>query len=72
MTARERLPGEDSANVQTILPPDDILLKSLESLAALGGIDAACRLAGLACAAYRRSDMAAWKKFNGLLHRLCR
>lgn len=49
-----------------------ILLKSLEALAAAGEADAACRLAGHACAALRTTDADAWNKFNVLLHRLAR
>ncbi len=48
----------------------DILLSSLEALAATGQIDAACRLAGRACAVLRRTDSSGWRKFNALLHRL--
>ena len=49
---------------------DRILLASLEALAAAGETDAACRLAGQACAALRQHDAAAWRRFNALLHRL--
>ena len=49
---------------------DSILLASLEALAAAGETDAACRLAGQACAALRRDDAAGWRRFNALLHRL--
>jgi hypothetical protein len=49
---------------------DRILLASLEALAAAGETDAACRLAGQACAALRQQDAAAWRRFNALLHRL--
>lgn len=47
----------------------DILVRSLEELAAAGRVDAACRLAGLACAATRQDDIRSWKRFNALLHR---
>jgi len=50
-------------------PLGDILARCLEELAAAGRIDAACSLAGLACAATRRNDMKQWKRFNALLHR---
>lgn len=49
---------------------DRILLASLEALAAAGETDAACRLAGQACAALRQHDAVAWRRFNALLHRL--
>lgn len=48
----------------------DILLASLEALAATGQVDAACRLAGRACAVLRKDDPIGWRKFNALLHRL--
>lgn len=50
----------------------DILLASLEALAAAGRTDEACRLAGQACATLRQNDLAGWKRFNALLHRLSR
>lgn len=52
--------------------PPDILLASLQALAAAGRHEEACRLAGRACAYYRHVDMAAWSRFNGLLHRLAK
>jgi hypothetical protein len=48
----------------------DLLLSSLEALAAAGQADAACRLAGRACAALRKDDPSGWRRFNALLHRL--
>jgi len=50
----------------------EILLSSLEALAAAGQADAACRLAGRACAALRNEDPNGWRRFNALLHRLCK
>lgn len=47
----------------------DILAKSLDELAAAGRVDAACVLAGLACAATRQADTRQWKRFNAFLHR---
>ncbi|MBN8967140.1 MAG: hypothetical protein J0G95_01560 [Rhizobiales bacterium] len=56
------------------LPPapvlDALLLESLQALAAAGQPEAACRLAGRACAALRNGDSRQWRKFNALLHRL--
>ncbi len=49
---------------------DDILLASLTALAAAGEVEEACRLAGRACAVHRGKDIPAWKRYNGLLHRL--
>jgi hypothetical protein len=49
-----------------------LLAKSLEALAAAGEADAACRIAGHACALYRGRDAARWQQFNVLLHRLAR
>lgn len=51
---------------------DDLLLASLEALAAAGEVEQACRLAGRACALHRTRDAAAWNRFNVLLHRLSR
>jgi hypothetical protein len=48
----------------------DLLLSSLETLAAAGQADAACRLAGHACALLRKDDPSGWRRFNALLHRL--
>jgi hypothetical protein len=50
----------------------DLLLSSLEALAAAGQADKACRLAGHACAVLRKDDPGGWRKFNALLHRLSR
>lgn len=46
-----------------------VYLDGLRQLAAGGHVEEACRLAGRACAALRRSDLANWKKFNAFLHR---
>lgn len=51
-------------------PLTGVLLTSLEALAAAGEADAACRLAGQACAELRHSDPAAWQRFNVFLHRM--
>jgi hypothetical protein len=48
----------------------DLLVSSLEALAKTGQVDAACRLAGHACALLRKEDQGSWRKFNALLHRL--
>jgi len=53
-----------------IAPPDELLLASLRALAAAGGVEEACRLAGRACAFYRQADPRIWSRFNVLLHRL--
>lgn len=50
----------------------DLLVASLETLARLGEVDAACRTAGRACAVLRKTDPTQWRKFNVLLHRLSR
>lgn len=49
-----------------------LLLSSLDELAAAGNVETACRLAGRACVALRRSDPAAARRFDVLLHRLSR
>lgn len=48
----------------------DLVISSLEALAAAGQPDAACRFAGQACAALRKDDPRSWRRFNALLHRL--
>lgn len=53
-------------------PVNDILVESLVALAQAGNVEAACKLAGRACALYRHKDIPAWNRFNGLLHRLAR
>ncbi len=62
----ERRTGLPESSVALI----DILLSSLEALAATGQADAACRLAGEACAALRGRDPAGWQRFNVFLHRM--
>ena len=51
-------------------PLTAVLIASLEALAAAGEADAACRLAGQACAELRQSDPVAWQRFNVFLHRM--
>ena len=53
-------------------PAADILLESIAALAACGNVDQACRLAGRAYAALRRSDPWTARRFDVLLHRLTR
>ncbi len=48
----------------------DLLLQSLKELAAARRVEAACQLAGQACAVLRHEDPKGWQKFNALLHRL--
>jgi len=48
----------------------NLLVASLETLAKLGHVDAACREAGKACAVLREANPTHWRKFNALLHRL--
>jgi hypothetical protein len=48
----------------------ELHLRSLEERAAAGNVEAACRLAGEACAVLRREDQRAERRFNALLHRL--
>lgn len=49
-----------------------LLLDALQKLADAGEVDAACRIAGKACAALRKSDAKSERRFNALLHRLTR
>ena len=50
----------------------EVLLASLQQLAAAGETEIACQLAGKACAILRLKDARAWSRFNALLHRLTR
>ncbi|HEU4661307.1 MAG TPA: hypothetical protein VFS63_11650 [Pseudolabrys sp.] len=50
----------------------ELLVVCLQRLAASGDVEGACQLAGKACAVTRRTDPAAERRFNALLHRLCR
>ncbi|MCO5130536.1 MAG: hypothetical protein M9932_08205 [Xanthobacteraceae bacterium] len=61
---------EHAAKAAAATPLVGVLLASLEALAASGEADAACRLAGQACAELRHSDPAAWRRFNVFLHRM--
>jgi hypothetical protein len=63
-------PKADPARAPAPAVLSDVLVSSLEALAATGNVDAACRLAGQACAALRKNDPQGWRKFNALLHRL--
>ena len=63
-----------SAAAPDLTPPTaelcDILLASLKALAEAGEPEAACKLAGSACAALRKNEPEQWSRFNKLLHRL--
>jgi hypothetical protein len=48
----------------------EILLESTAALAACGKVDQACRLAGRAYVALRRTDPAMARRFDMLLHRM--
>jgi len=50
----------------------EFLVASLDTSARLGQADAACREAGRACAVLRGANLAQWRKFNALPHRLSR
>ncbi|MEZ5533527.1 MAG: hypothetical protein R3E69_14225 [Steroidobacteraceae bacterium] len=63
---RHPAPPECDALVAAL---NDLLSASLRALADTGQVEEACRLAGRACALYRRTDAKAWNRFNGLLHR---
>lgn len=58
------------ANSSEIASLYGVLLESLEALARAGEADAACRLAGKACAMLRHGDATAWQRFNAFLHRM--
>lgn len=68
MTMQATIPAR--AKPADTTPLAGVLLASLEALAAAGEADAACRLAGKACAELRHSDPAAWQRFNVFLHRM--
>jgi len=56
----------DTATAPITTGLSTVLLESLEALAKAGKADLACQQAG------RERDMANWKRFNALLHRLVR
>lgn len=68
--------GEGSAAANNAVPRvpvselTEILLTSLNALAAAGEVETACRLAGQACVALRGGDQMAARRFDVLLHRL--
>lgn len=66
--------GFDYATLAPLTTPDEqiivLLLDALQKLADAGEVDAACRIAGKACVALRRSDAKSERRFNALLHRL--
>ncbi len=72
MTAHPEAPARKPATGAAPEGLVEILLASLETLAAEGQVDAACRLAGRACVALRRTDPAGGRRFDVLLHRLSR
>lgn len=63
------VPGQGAGPVGGLA---DLLVASLDALARAGQADAACRMAGHACAVLRPVDAREWQKFNVLLHRLSR
>ncbi len=72
MSQQQARPPIRSPNIPGSTPTDlvDILLASLEALAAVGEVDSACRFAGRACVTLRHDDPQAEQRFNVLLHRL--
>ena len=66
--------GFDYSTLAPLTTPDEqiivLLLDALQKLADAGEVDAACRIAGKACVALRRSDAKSERRFNALLHRL--
>ena len=63
-----------SAIVQSSARPTaelcEILVAGLKALAEAGEPEAACKLAGRACATLRKESPEQWSRFNKLLHRL--
>ncbi len=76
MTRQFSVTEFDYAALEPPTTPDDqvivLLLDALRKLADAGEVDAACRVAGRACAVLRRSDPKGERRFNALLHRLAR
>ena len=67
------MPGQSQAGVTSdpvAAVLTDVLVESLQLVARAGDADAACRLAGRACAALRHDHPVQWRRFNVLLHRL--
>jgi len=68
--------GFDYSRLTSITTPNEqvivLLLDALQKLADAGEVDAACRIAGKACAVLRQSDAKSERRFNALLHRLTR
>jgi len=54
----------------SLSPIVDLLLASLAALAKAGDAEMACRMAGQACVTLRRTDPAAARRFDVLLHRM--
>ncbi|HVY58075.1 MAG TPA: hypothetical protein VHA77_09525 [Xanthobacteraceae bacterium] len=69
ITQTETTPAANSTRRPDVV---ELLLWSLEALAAAGQVDAACRIAGQACVALRTTDPRAGRRFDALLHRLSR
>jgi hypothetical protein len=68
--------GPDGATPTSPAPSHErinlLLLDALQKLADAGEADAACRIAGKACAILRRVAPKDERRFNALLHRLVR
>jgi hypothetical protein len=68
--------GFDYSTLDPILSPQEqvigLLLDGLQKLADTGETDAACHIAGRACAILRRASPSDERRFNALLHRLMR
>jgi hypothetical protein len=60
----------DAISMSIAAALSDVLVESLQLMAQAGDADAACRLAGRACAVLRHDHPAQWRRFNVLLHRL--
>jgi hypothetical protein len=76
MTRDLASPGFNHSTLASLGAPREqvivMLLDALQKLADAGEVDAACRIAGKACAVLRRSDAKSERRFNALLHRLTR
>jgi hypothetical protein len=70
VTSDAPAPQAGSGQQDTSVVLIDVLVSSLEALAATGQVDEACRLAGRACAALRGRNPTGWRRFNVFLHRM--
>lgn len=67
------IPGEHALETGISVPTrrlSEVLLATIATLADAGDVEGACRFAGQACVALRRTDPGLARRFDVLLHRL--